>query len=94
MLTKRHIFSALIAATLSFSAVGAQANAVWDGEVVQYAQNAVTPAEAKSIARKRVPGGEFLDLKRKGDTYFVKFINKSGKVVYVKVDANTGRVKK
>lgn len=94
MTTKRHIFSALIAATLSFSAVGAHANAAWDGTVIKVAQSSVTPAEAKAIARKRVRGGEFLDLKRRGDTYFVKFIDKSGKVVYVKIDANTGRVKK
>jgi len=93
MLTKRHILSALIAATLSLGAAGAHANA-WDSTVVKVAQNAVTPAEAKSIARKKVPGGEFIDLERKGDTYFVKFIDKSGKVVYVKIDANTGRVKK
>jgi len=92
MLTKRHIFTALIAATLSVSAAGTHANA-WDSTVVKVAQNSVTPAEAKAIAQKKVPGGEFIDLERKGDTYIVLFL-KDGNRIKVRIDANTGRVKK
>lgn len=93
MLTKRHILSALLAATLSFGAASAHAN-IWNGPVVLEAQRSISPAEAKSIARKRVPGGEVVDIKRRGDTYSVRVIKKSGKVVDVLIDANTGRVKK
>lgn len=93
MTTKRHILSALLAATLSLGAVSAQAN-VWDAPIVMEAQRSITPAEAKSIARKKVPGGEVVDIKRRGDTYSVRVIKKSGKVVDVLIDANTGRVKK
>jgi len=93
MLTKRHIFSALIAATLSFGAATAHANA-WDGSVVKEAQRSITPAEAKSIVQEKYPEGEVVDIKRRGDTYIVRVIKKSGKVVDVLIDANTGRVKK
>jgi len=93
MLTKRHIFSALIAATLSLSAVGAHAN-TWDNTVVKEAQRSITPAEAKSIVQEKYPDGEIVDIKRRGDTYSVRVIKKSGKVVDVLIDANTGRVKK
>ena len=93
MLTKRHILSALIAATLSLGAASAHANN-WSDSVVLEAQRSISPAEAKSIARKKVPGGEVVDIKRRGDTYSVRVIKKSGKVVDVLIDANTGRVKK
>lgn len=62
--------------------------------VILEAQRSISPAEAKSIARKRVPGGEVVDISRRGDTYRVRVIAKSGKVVDVLIDANTGRVKK
>ena len=128
MLTKRHIFSALLAATLSFSAVDADARSKKNHAVTnsyssslqvkskynagkrvsvdhtadstrrkniyshirQDAQRSISPAEAKSIARKRVPGGQVVDIKRRGDTYSVRVIKKSGKVVDVLIDANTG----
>ena len=93
MLTKRHIFSAILAAALSFGATTAHAYQ-WSGPVVLEAQRSISPAEAKSIARKRVPGGEVVDISRRGDTYRVRVIAKSGKVVDVLIDANTGRVKK
>ena len=109
MLTKRHILSALLAATLSFGAVSAHAkdsHRPFKGQKhhslsykssamgLKLAQRSISPAEAKSIARKRVPGGEVVDIKRRGDTYSVRVIKKSGKVVDVFIDANTGRVKK
>lgn len=97
MLTKRHILSALLAASLSLGAISAQgqtANSIWSGVVVFEAQRSITPAEAKSIARKKVPGGKVVDIKRRGDTYSVRVIKKSGQVVDVLIDANTGRVKK
>jgi len=92
MLTKRHILSAALAAALSFGAVSAHANH-WGNSVVLEAQRSISPAEAKSIARRKVPGGKFVDISRRGDTYRVRVIAKSGKVVDVFIDANTGRVK-
>jgi len=96
MLTKRHILSAILAGTLSLSAVSVQAQAwgpSWGEEVVQYAQRSITAAEAKAIARRAVPGGQVVDISRRGDTYRVRVIAKSGKVRDVLIDANTGRVK-
>ncbi len=99
MLTKRHILSALLASALSLSFMAGSAASAhaynWDGRsIVLEAQRSISPAEAKSIARQRVPGGEVVDIKRRGDTYSVRVIKKSGKVVDVLIDANTGRVKK
>jgi len=95
MLTKRHILTALVAAALSFTAVNAEARGHkhYGNSVVKEAQRSISPAEAKSIARRRVPGGQVVDIKRRGDTYSVRVIKKSGKVVDVLIDANTGRVK-
>lgn len=94
MLTKRHILSAVIASVLSLSAVSADARPQhYNGSVVKEAQRSISAAEAKSIARKHVPGGKVIDLKRRGDTYIVRVHKKSGEVVDVKIDANTGRVK-
>jgi len=109
MLTKRHIISAIIAATLSFggamSAVAAPPSKSHAEHRVKtktkpqarhiiQAQRSISPAEAKSIARSRVPGGEVVDISRRGDTYRVRVIAKNGKVVDVYIDANTGRVKR
>lgn len=58
------------------------------------AQNKISPAEAKSIARRHVKGGEAVDISRNGNTYRVRVIAKNGKVVDVFIDANTGRVKR
>ena len=59
-----------------------------------FVQNSISPAQAKAIARKRVKGGEVVDIARNGATYRVRVIAKNGKVVDVFIDANTGRVKK
>jgi len=97
MLTKRHIFSALMAAVLSVGAVSGSATSAqaqdWGGRLAKVSQKSISPAEAKKIARRQVPNGEVVDIKRRGDTYSVRVIRKSGKVVDVLIDANTGRVK-
>lgn len=61
---------------------------------MQFAQNRISAAEAKSIARRRVKGGEVVDIARNGDTYRVRVIAKNGRVVDVLIDAKTGRVKR
>ena len=94
MLTKRHILSAFIASILSFSAVSADARPQhYASSVVKEAQRSISAAEAKSIARRHVPGGKVVDIKRRGNNYIVRVHKKSGKLVDVKIDANTGRVK-
>ncbi len=97
MLNKRHILSALVASFLSVGAIsGSAVNAHaqnWGGRLDVQSQRSISPAEAKTIARRHVPGGEVVDIKRRGDTYSVRVIKKSGKVVDVMIDANTGRVK-
>ena len=97
MLTKRHMISALLASALSVTAVSATTMSAqaqsWGGRLNAEAQRSITPAEAKTIARKHVPNGQVVDIKRRGDTYSVRVIKKSGKVVDVLIDANTGRVK-
>lgn len=94
MLTTRHIFSAILAATLTFGGVVSANAQNFSSNVVLMAQNAVSPAQAKSIARAKVKGGEVVDISRRGDTYRVRVIAKNGKVVDVYIDANTGRVKR
>ena len=94
MLNKRHILTALLASVLSVTAVSVSAQAQsWGGRLDLQAQRSISPAEAKSIARRHVPGGEVVDIKRRGDTYSVRVIAKSGEVIDVLIDANTGRVK-
>lgn len=93
MLTKRHILSAIVAATLSCSAVSAHAQN-WNGQVVKEAQRSISASEAKSIALKRVQGGEFVEIRREGNLYRVRVIATDGQVVDVYIDVNTGRVKK
>lgn len=131
MLTKRHIFLAILATGLTVGSVSTAAaqghksasrhHAAKSYVSVQYqpnararykkrnvivstdrrndiyryeAQNSVSPAEAKSIARSHVKGSEFIDISRRGDTYRVRVVTKNNKVVDVYIDANTGRVKK
>ncbi len=60
---------------------------------VRIAQNSISAAKAKAIARAHVRGGEVLDVSRKGNNYRVRVL-KNGRVVDVLVDANTGRVKR
>jgi uncharacterized membrane protein YkoI len=97
MLTKRQFLTAILASALSLGllsghAVTAEAQS-WGGRMSSNSQQSISPAEAKAIARRRVPGGEVVDIKRRGDTYSVRVIKKGGKVVDVLIDANTGRVK-
>lgn len=62
-------------------------------DVTYYAQAQISPRQAKSIALSRVPGGEVVDIRRSGDTYRVRVIDRqTGRVVTVVIDANTGRV--
>jgi uncharacterized membrane protein YkoI len=93
MLNKRHIFRAILAATLSIGA-GASAFAVPQSHFVMQAQSSISPAQAKSIAQSRVKGGQAVDIKRSGDTYRVRVIAPNNKIVDVYIDANTGRVTK
>lgn len=57
----------------------------------QIAENKITPAEAKAIARRHVAGAKFNDISRKGNVYRVRLL-KDGRVIDVLVDATTGRV--
>ena len=59
---------------------------------VQYAQKAISPSKAKSIAARRVPGAKFVDISRSGGQYRVRMLRKDGRVVDVLIDAATGRV--
>jgi len=59
-----------------------------------WVQNKISAAQAKSIARRQVKGGEVVDISRNGGTYRVRVIAKNGRVVDVFIDANTGRVKR
>ena len=61
-------------------------------EPVLMAQARVSAAEAKSIAKRQVPGGEVVDISRRGDVYRVRIVARSGRVVDVLVDARSGRV--
>jgi len=86
MLTKRHFLSAIVASVLSVTAMSTAAQAQsYSGRLDLQAQRSISPAEAKSIAREHVPGGEVVDIKRRGDTYSVRVIKKSGKVVDVQI---------
>ena len=78
-------------------AVAAQsfkARAPYTSSYTRLAQNSISAAKAKSIARAQVKGGEVVDVSRQGATYRVRVIAKNGRVVDVLVDANTGRVKR
>ena len=59
---------------------------------VRYAQKAISPSKAKSIAAKRVRGAKFVDISRSGGKYRVRMLRKDGRVVDVLIDAATGRV--
>ena len=62
-------------------------------ETLKVAQSQISPAQAKSIALSRVKGGQYVDLRRSGNTYIVRVRAPGGRVVDIKVDATTGRVK-
>lgn len=59
----------------------------------QWAQRKISASEAKSIALRRVPGAEVVDIDLKGNTYRVRLIRRDGRVVDVFIDAATGRVR-
>ncbi|WP_409433494.1 PepSY domain-containing protein [Litorimonas sp. RW-G-Af-16] len=58
------------------------------------AQRQISASDAKSIALRRVRGGEVVDISKTGNTYRVRVIGKDGRVVDVYIDATTGRVKR
>ena len=72
---------------ISSRSIRAQSHSLW-------VKNGISAAEAKSIARRKVKGGEVVDISRKGNIYRVRVIGKNGKVFDVLIDANTGRVKR
>lgn len=100
-LFRRHII-ALLALIGTASALPAHGAVVPVGHVVtppaanssyvQYAQKAISPSKAKSIAAQRVPGAKFVDISRSGGQYRVRMLRKDGRVVDVLIDAATGRV--
>ena len=59
----------------------------------QWAQRKISASEAKSIAMRRVPGAEVVDIDLQGNTYKVRLIRRDGRVVDVFIDAVTGRVR-
>jgi len=77
MSTKRHILTAILASALSVTAVSASVvsaqaqTQTYAGRLNFEAQGSISPAEAKSIARKHVPNGEVVDITRRGNTYSV-----------------------
>jgi uncharacterized membrane protein YkoI len=56
-------------------------------------QSQISPAKAKSIAMSRVRGGTYVDLRKVGNTYTVRVRNSNGRLLDIKIDATTGRVK-
>ena len=71
-------------------------------QYAQYSQNSqnqpaaranVSYAQAKSIARSQEPGSQVVDIVLKGQTYRVRLQTQDGRVVDVRVDAATGRVR-
>lgn len=60
---------------------------------LQYAQNRISASKAKSIALKQVNGGEYVDLRLVGNTYIVRVRAPGGRIVDIRIDATTGRVK-
>lgn len=57
------------------------------------AQNRISASQAKSIALSRVRGGEYVDLRLVGNTYIVRVRAPGGRIVDIRIDARTGRVK-
>ena len=68
MLTNRHIFSALLAAALSFSAVDADARAK-KSHAVTNAHSSSLHVKAETAARKRISVGPVNHIKRNKDSY-------------------------
>lgn len=77
------------AAPSSFQASGPSVRAFAYG---QYAQNIISPSQAKAIAARYVRAAEYVDLERIGGKYIVRMRRKNGRIVDVFIDAATGRV--
>lgn len=64
---------------------------------VQYAQAKtsakISYAKAKSIALNRHPGSKYVGMQLNGNTYVVRVEVSNGRVIDVRVDAATGRVR-
>ncbi len=109
MLTKRHIIFAVFVAILPLPSIADAApralesaskpvlNQYFASGFVQnlprVAQAKISASKAKTIALRKVGGGEVVDIERKGNSYRVRVIRKDGRVIDVYVDANSGRVK-
>ena len=61
-------------------------------DIRKLAQRQISPAQAKSIALSRVKGGQYVDLRKVGNYYIVRVRAPGGRVIDIRVDANTGRV--
>lgn len=58
-----------------------------------YAQKKISPAKAKSIARKKMPNAKYNDISLRGNRYKVRMIRKKdGAIVDIIIDASSGRV--
>ena len=62
-------------------------------DVLKLAQRQISASQAKSIAMSRVPGGQYIDLRKSGNTYVVRIRDRNGRVRDIRIDATTGRVK-
>jgi|GEM_PF-3052826 len=71
----------------------AAASAKQSPSYVKFAQNRISASQAKSIALSRVRGGEYVDLRLVGNTYIVRVRAPGGRIVDIRVDARTGRVR-
>lgn len=59
----------------------------------QYAQSRISYAQAKSIALRSRPGSKYIGMRLNGDVYVVRLETARGRVVDVRVDATTGRIR-
>ena len=90
----RTLFAAAIAGGLIASP--ALADPPRDAERVFNAQRDGRALPLPKIERRVLPfmgGADYLGPELKGNTYRLKFVDRSGKVIWVDVDAATGRIK-
>jgi len=78
---------------LNHNEVLSESNLSSESVAVKFAQSKISPAQAKSIALSRVKGGQYVDLRRSGNVYIVRVRAPGGRVIDIKVDATTGRVR-
>lgn len=62
-------------------------------QLPKWAQQRISYSQAKSIALRRYPGAKYIDTRLNGNTYTVKLLLKNNRMVNVKIDAVTGRVR-